>query len=108
MDLVWQPRTVISPDGDRGRHRGGAPRGAGRRSAAGAAAVGRVVVWIAAAVGVGVDGDRVVAGDGEASGDGILQSWREREFKNGDERNSMLSTHKCKKFRKVRVYWVTG
>ena len=79
MDLVWQPRTVISPDGDRGRHRGGAPGGAGRRSAAGAAAVGRVVVWIAAAVGVGVDGDRVVAGDGEASGDGILQSWRERE-----------------------------
>ena len=93
MDLVWQPRTVISPDGDRGRHRGGAPGGAGRRSAAGAAAVGRVVVWIAAAVGVGVDGDRVVAGDGEASGDGILQSWRERESLKTGMKGTLCSPH---------------
>ena len=66
-------RNAISPDGDRGRHSGCAPGGAGRRSAArataaAAAAVCRVVVWLSS-VGVGIDGNRVVSGDGEASGD---------------------------------------
>ena len=87
---IWQtwPCSVISPDGNRSRHGGGAP-GAGRRSAArprrGAAAAAPaiddgVVVWIAVVgVGVGVDGDGVVSRDGEAAGDGVLRVQSGRE-----------------------------